>query len=733
MGRGKTQVQSAAPYFTFEVTGLSQKLRVSRFSGFEKLSALFQFDVIFVSDDNEIAFEDMVGKTALLSLQADDGNRYVHGVVSDLEQGAEGKKLASYRATLVPEAWRLTQKQNFRIFQEKSAAEIIEQVLDEANLTDSEVKVQLQGSYRSREYCVQYRESDWAFINRLMEEEGIYYFFEHSDGGHALVIADATTAHAPISGEPNIIFREPGGVIASSEHINYFRMRHGIRPDKVAMQAYNFKKPDLDLKAEGEGADDPALEIYEYPGLYDVPADGANLTKAGLERWQSGRKQALGESRVVRFTTGHLFTLADHPRGDFNAEYMLTRIEHTGSQAMMGEAEGGTSKGYENRFLCMPSNVPFRPPRRNAKPTINGVQTAIVVGPAGEEIHTDEHGRIKVQFHWDREGKKDEHSSCWVRVAQASAGSAWGSVFIPRIGHEVVVTFLEGDPDRPLVVGSVYHGTNVPPYGLPTDKTKSTIKTNSSPGGEGFNELRFEDKKGSEEIFIHGQKDWNITILNDKTEDIGNDQNLHVVANRTKKVDKNQTATIGGDKNISVDGDHTEKIGGGESLAIGGSAKRAVKGSQDESIGKDRIINVDGSHTESISKAMTISVADNLDVQVDKHSTEVVTMDKKFTISGDLNTSVEKSQLTAVTKDQIDTVDGEKQITVGKKVTLECGDVKITVEKNGKVKIESKDLTVKCDGPIKVEGKKLKVKSGGAVNVEASGAVQVKGSGVNIN
>jgi len=728
--------------FELEIDGLSEPLKVSRFNGFEQLSSLYRFDILFVCEQRELDFSDIIGKSARLTIKRGDSVRHVHGIISDVEQGAEGKRAVGYRATVVPEAWRLQNRQDLRIFQEKAAPDIIQQLLDDAAFEVSEVKLQLQGSYAAREYCVQYRESDWAFISRLMEEEGIFFYFEHEEDKHTLIILDAPSGHGPISGDATVIFRDPSGVLASSEHVSFFRCREGIRPDKVAMRAHNFKKPDLDLNVEAEGPDDPTLEIYDYPGRYEVPADGTQIAKVGLERWQATRKQGWGESRCPRMTTGHLFTLADHPRADFNAEYLLSRIEHQGAQPLMGEAPDAEAVGYENRFLCIPSAVPFRPPQHTPKPTIQGVQTAVVVGPSGQEIHTDEHGRIKVQFHWDREGKGDENSSCWIRVAQPWAGVSWGAMFLPRVGHEVVVSFLEGDPDRPLIVGSVYHGTNVPPYGLPAEKTKSTLKSNSSTGGEGFNELRFDDKKDAEEIFLHGQKDWNIVIENDKTEQIGNDRKLDIGNDRLKKVghdegfeiENNQTGKIGGNKKIDVAKSHLEKIGKDQLISVDKNSELTVKGMRKEMVKKDRSMTVGGAEDLTIKKDQTVDIGGAKSESIKKALSETIGEGMTVDVGKAYKLSIGEGMTIEVAKDSKLKVDGEQLTTIEKKLVLQIGDAKVQIAKDGKITVTGKDISLKGEGKINVQGgKKIVLKSDGPVDVNASGKVKVKGGNVELN
>ncbi|MFS8069951.1 MAG: type VI secretion system tip protein TssI/VgrG, partial [Byssovorax sp.] len=459
--------------FLFEVDGLAQTLRVVRFSGSEGLSELFRFEVIVASEDGAVGFDDIIGKPALLTMRADeDESRYVHGIVARMRQGDFGKKLTTYHLTIVPRPWRLLHRQDCRIFQELTAKEIIQKVLEGAGLTsDTDFRLAVQGSHAVREYCVQYRESDWAFVSRLMEEEGIYYFFEHLADKHLLTIVDKLSAHVPIAGESTIKFRPSLGALSKGEHVHRFHYAEEIRSGKVTIRDYDFKKPGLKLESAEAGASFADLEVYDHPGDYVLPATGDALATLRLQERTSLRKVGEGESACERLIPGSTFTLSEHGREALNRAYLVTRIEHEGAEPAMAES-GAEVTRYENRFEVIPDDVPFRPALTTPRPTVKGVQSAIVVGPAGEEIYTDEHGRVKVQFFWDRLGKKDDKSSCWIRVSQVWAGEGWGAMHIPRINQEVLVDFFEGDPDRPIITGRVYHGTNVPPYALPANKTR---------------------------------------------------------------------------------------------------------------------------------------------------------------------------------------------------------------------------------------------------------------------
>ena len=731
-----------AARFKFELTGVKPSLAVARFEGEEAISELYRFDLWLASYDPLLSFSTFVGHPALLTLSsAGDEQRYVHGIVSRFTQGEEGKSLAVYRATLVPKVWRLQYRHDVRIFQELSVGKIIERVLEGAGVAASEYRLNLQHSHPTREYCVQYRESDWAFISRLMEEEGIFYYFTHGPSGEVLVMSDGRHTNSAIAAPAQVVYRPLLGALAHAESVTQFSYSEEIRPGKVSLTDFNFKKPNVSLLA-AEAADiDADRELYDYPGEYDLPGDGSAIAKVRLEEQQAVRRTAHGQSGCVRFTAGHTFSLSEHPRDHHNRGYLLTRVRHHGSEAVMGEASGAQGDRYELDFEAIPDDVVFRPRRATPRPTVKGVQTAIVVGPSGEEIYSDEHGRVKVQFFWDRKGSHNDKSSCWIRVSQLWAGAGWGAMTIPRIGQEVVVDFIEGDPDRPIITGRVYHGTNNPPYPLPAQKTKSTWKSNSSPGGDGFNELRFEDKKGAEEIFVHAQKDMRTDVLNDKAE--------HVVRNRTRDVSGNESIHVAKKRQVSVDGSqkhyvkgtnkqvvllsHSEVIGGLESVKVAGVATRTVGGAQLETVGAYRRIRVKAYHDEAIGANMKLTVGRDKREEVGGASAEIVSKNKTSTVLGDSDVSVSKKLTVAVNGDKSEVIGESANLEVGKSITVSCGKVKIRVDKDGKVDIEADKLNVTMNGNIQVKAKDVKVDSSGTVEVNASGTVKIKGGSVGFN
>jgi type VI secretion system secreted protein VgrG len=421
------------------------------------------------------------------------------------------------------------------IFQDRTALEIALSVLDEGGVA---YRKSLTGKYLQREYCVQYRETDLDFASRLLEEEGIFYFFEHGKGTHTLVLGDARSACPSLPGGTRISYRDEQGMVPGEEAFTAFGGRRRTRPSGVVLRDVNYLTPQLDLTASaGEGKGEQ--EVYDHHGRYGTPEVGQALAKVRLEEAQAKAAQWSGRSTSRRLCPGYVFELARCPDGGMDGEYLVVSVTHRGDQpeALAGVQASGKS-GYQSRAVCLRKEIPYRPERRTAQPKIAGWQTAVVVGPAGEEIHTDEHGRVRVQLNWDREGKEDEKSSCWIRVAQALAGPGFGALWLPRVGQEVLVSFEDGDPDRPLILGAAYNGMNTTPLDLPAEKTKSTLKSRSSPGdgGIGFNELRFEDAAGSEEVYLHAQKDLKIEVLNDKGQEVGGNEKLLVAKDRSRTV-----------------------------------------------------------------------------------------------------------------------------------------------------------------------------------------------------
>ncbi len=679
-----------AARFSFVVDG--NEWRVADFTLREQMSAPFELQIGLVTEE-EAQLADCVGKTALLTIESTDQDRYLHGIVQRFTQTGVDGRFFLYQARVVPQLWLLSLTRDCRIYQNKSVPDIVKETLERSRLTSDLFAFRLQGTYLPREYCVQYRESDLDFISRLLEEEGIFYFFEHSNDKHRLVFGDGAVNYLPIAGEAEVVFNPGDGLVAEEEAVIGFHLSRQIRTGKYTLRDFNFEKPSVDLTAENEDKENTQLEAYDYPGEYTTTGEGLRLAQIRLQEAILFKERADGKSVVPRLTPGSTFTLRDHLVESCNQEYLLTSVVHKGAQPQVLEekmaARAATS--YENTFEAIPSAVTFRPERTTPKPVVEGVQTAIVTGPSGEEIYPDKHGRVKVQFHWDRLGNKDESSSCWMRVSQLWAGAGWGAMFIPRIGQEVIVDFIEGDPDRPIITGRVYHGTNTPPYPLPAEKTKSTIKSDSSSGHGGFNELRFEDKKGDEEIYLQGQKDWNILIKNDKAQNIGHDETLAVGNNRTKSVEKDQGETIGQNKTISVGKHHNETIGENVTRTTGKNESVSIGENSNTSVGKDDTLNIGGKSDVSVGKEASITVGKDMTTTVGKSSVTQISEDMQITVGKKLGIQA---------ADAI-TIDSDRQLV------LSSGSASITLKKNGDITIKGNKITISASGNLVLKGSKV--------------------------
>ncbi|MBS1857937.1 MAG: type VI secretion system tip protein VgrG [Acidobacteria bacterium] len=550
-------------------------LMLEKLSGTEAVSQPFEFKLNMVSVLDSVDLKSLLRTPATVSLCLPDGSeRYFNGIFRTVAQAREGegeeteretmgvsnpaRELTVYQGILVPKLWLLTLDSNCRIFQDKTVPDIIEKILKENGITDFQFRAPLRdtGRYPERDYCVQYRESSFNFISRLLEEEGIFYFFEHTESKHTIVFADNSSilSYCPKQNSAIYAYGQDGWVTNGEEGIINLERVEVAHTGKSVLTDYFFEKPSLNLKTSLPGDHE---EVFDYPGKYSVMKDGERYTRVRLEEREASQFQVNGASRCRAFRPGTNFKLKGHYRKDTNQDYFLTSITHEVVDSTYRQ-DSDESHSYVNSFRAIPKSVPYRPPRLARKPFVQGPQPAVVVGKAGEEIWVDKYGRVKVQFFWDREGQKNENSSCWARVSQIWAGKGWGWITIPRIGQEVIVDFFEGDPDQPVITGRVYNAEQMPPYELPSNQTQSGIKTRSSKGGgtENYNEIRFEDKKGSEMITVHAEKDMETTVEHDDTQKIQH--------NRTINVDGTHTETIVGDTTITItEGNHSTTLNKG--------------------------------------------------------------------------------------------------------------------------------------------------------------------------
>jgi type VI secretion system secreted protein VgrG len=706
------------------------------FSGQEGLSRLANFDLDLLSHDPDIKFEDIIGKRVTLRVTlGSDKKRYFNGFISRFMQTGSDRGLANYRASMVPWLWFLTRTSDCRMFQKKTIPDIVKQIFKDLGFTD--FKVQLQGTFEPVDYCVQYRETDFNFVSRLMEQYGIFYFFEHEKDKHTLVLANNPDACQPCKHQEKAKWDAQGSGALAEDVITSWQWEQTLRPGKYAVTDYNFETPstslDAEMKSTIEVGGNGKFEIYDYPGEYSKKNQGDTIAKLRMEEEEARYLVVSGTSSCRAFTSGYRFDLKDYVRKDMNQAYVLTSVQHvaTVGGTYTTTAVGKDESDYTNSFTCIPHKVPFRPPQATPKPIIQGVQTAVVVGKAGEEIWTDNYGRVKVQFHWDREGKYDENSSCWIRVSQNWAGKQWGAMFLPRIGQEVIVEFLEGDPDRPIITGRVYNAEQMPPYPLPAEQTKSTIKSNCCKGGGGSNELRFEDKTGSEEIYLHGQKDWNIVIENDKGQSVGHDEALTVGNNRTKTVGVDQSETIGSNKTIKVGTNHTEAIGANKTLTVGGNHTETISGLETITVGMAsahtialaRALSIGGVYQVTVGGAMNESVGGLKGeeiggmkaVVVGGNSSENVGANKSVNATSNISENAGKD-FDVTSKQKMTLKAGDDLVVAGKKkglieindeLTIKVGKAIINMKKNGDITINGNKIQVKACGDIILKGKKI--------------------------
>jgi type VI secretion system secreted protein VgrG len=575
---------SSAP-ITIEGPSSAGTLTFRSMTGFEALARCFEYQIDVLSTKSDIGASDLLGAPVAVELETKNFQiRYFHGIVAAMEyRGFDGSQ-AQCRLLVRPWFWFLTRAKNSRIFQNKSVVDVIKEVFDQYNLAGAADFTELQGNYPSREYIVQYDETDFNFVSRLMENEGIYYFFRHSEGAHTMVLVDTYTTHVPAPDYKEIPFAGPDTHRdALLEYVSDWNVVHEAQPGTYSQRDFDFKNPAsllMSSRSIDKGYQLDNFEVYEYPGGFLTTSVGDDYSRVRLEALQTGFEQASATSNARGLAVGNTFKLIDHPRDDQNQDYVVISAEyrlrgHEGTTSPLPEDEP-----FVCTFVAMDPTAPFRPEKIAGRPRMCGPQTALVVGPDGKEIWVDEYGRVQVQFHWDRKGEYNEKSSCFVRVSQVWAGSGWGAVFTPRIGQEVIVDFLDGDPDRPIIVGRVYNGSNMPPYEPKTHPTRSGIRSHSSAKGSlaNFNEIRFEDLKGHEELYIQAEKTQTTLVKGSQSISVGGDRSVSVSGNEQYVVKKKRATEITGDESIKVtDGDVTHLFQHNQTLDVGDTYSATVE------------------------------------------------------------------------------------------------------------------------------------------------------------
>jgi len=659
-------------------------LLLQHLAGREGLSQLFSFELELLSEKkHDIDLSKIVGQDVTVTLQLEGGEkRYFNGVVSSFMQTAVGKVASdevysTYLATVVPWLWLLTRTANCRIFQDMKVPDILKKIFSEYGFGGF-VEDKLTATYPVWEYCVQYRETAFNFVSRLMEQEGIYYYFTHENGKHMLVLCDSPGVHQPFPGYESIPFRPKREKAAPAGYIQEWTIGKTLQPGKFTHTDYNFKKPRTPMLEDpfawpcseiSRQHQHAAFEVFDYPGGFVASAEGEQYAQLRMEELQAQHEIGSGRGDTRGIAPGYKFTLKNNLRSDQNRPYLVVAASYAGAVAGYATGEPGRDDEFTCSFSAIPADTPFRPPRNTPKPTIQGAQTAIVVGPAGEEIYTDEFGRVKVQFHWDREHTYGPDSSCWIRVAQTWAGKKWGALFTPRIAHEVIVEFLEGDPDQPIITGRIYNADHIPPYALPDHKTMSTMKSYSSKGGDGFNEFRFEDKKGKEQIFIHAQRNLDIRVRNNMYETN--------YGNREVRVGWEKDGQSGGHLNTLVRLDVNTHIKGGQYEQVEKDLNQTVEGEVVESFKKDQTTQVTGTRTLN-AKEVVVETSDLISEKTAK-------------------LALEGSQ-------EVGIKGGSVNVESSQGISLKCGGNFVTIDASG----------------VCINGSMVKINSGGAAKPAAA-------------
>jgi type VI secretion system secreted protein VgrG len=740
-----------------------EDLRFESMTASAGLSVLGEAQLGLISEKPDLKPEDLLGTPMTVTVALREGaKRHFNGYVTRFGVGARRGRYFGYQATVRPWLWFLTRTSDCRIFQEMSVPDIVKKVFGDHGIADFELK--LFRSYRKWTYCVQYRESDYNFVARLLEHEGIYWYFEHTDSAHKLVLVDSQSAHDATPGfEALPYFENVREVPPDTDYVSRWSFAREVKTGQVVTTSYDFERPSTSLLAQKKKQRAYEMSDYEqfdFQGDYTQADDGTHWADNRMDELQSRFELLRGASNAQGLCSGHLLELKRHPREDQNAEYLVTAES---VQAHQATGESGGAHAFTCDFSAIPSAQQFRPPRRTPKPFVQGPQTAVVVGPAGDEIFTDKYGRVKVQFHWDRYGNKDDKSSCWVRVSHPWAGKNFGVVQIPRIGQEVVVDFLEGDPDQPLITGRIYNAEQMPPWDLPANATQSGILTRSSKGGAygNANAIRFEDKKGSEQLWIHAEKNQDIEVENDethsvghdRTKTIGNDETTHVKHDRTETVDNNETITIGVDR--------SEKVGSNETISIGVDRTEDVGSNETITIGSDRSVTVGASETKTVALQRTHTVGVNETITVGAAQEITIGGLQVVTIGAVQTTNIGASQSISVGAGQTVTIGAAHGVKVGAARSIECGAVLSTkvgadesravtggrstqvgkddalkVAKNlvidagdsVTIKTGSASISMKKDGTITIKGKDITIDGSGKINVKAGGDIVMKGS-----
>lgn len=698
-------------------------LALSSLKGHERLSTLFSYSLECVSEEPALDLYSMLGQNITVEIDVDGGNkRFFNGVVASAAHVGNRGDYTLYSLDMKPWLWLLTHTTDCRVFSYLSVPEIVQRIFQDNGFDD--VDNRLTENYPQRNYCVQYQESDFAFVSRLMEHEGIYYFFEHENGKTILILCDNLSAHRAVEGYEEIpVCPAENAAQSEQDHLVEWSFKRHVNSAKYVMNDFGFKDPSADMLVSATTRVSDAwaeYEQYEYPGAYSNTDGGQldreygeRLVQRRMERELSLHEVSSGHGTVKGLNAGHLFHLTNCERDDQNREYLVlgakldinleSYYSNTAHNALVCNAS----------FECIFSQQRFRPEKRTTKPLIQGPQTALVTGPAGEEIWTDEYGRVKLQFHWDRYGTSDENSSRWVRVSQAWAGKQWGAIHIPRVGEEVIVEFLDGNPDRPIVTGRVYNGDRPVPYDLPANATQSGIKSHSSKGGSpsNFNEIRMDDKKGSEEFYVQAEKNYNLLVKNDRSDAIGNDYSLNVRNSKNETIGNDKSESIARNKTANVGGDHQEDIGENMTISVGANLSETVEINHAKTVGVAMQLSIGTEFLESVGTTKQQNIGQNKTEQIGKNKSVSIKGNKSENVGGSKSVTVNTDLGEKISGDHKESVSRDYSLTAKKvsimakdEIVLSTGKASITMKSDGTITIDGNDITVKGNGKFDIKG-----------------------------
>ena len=707
----------------------------------EEISRLSEFDVELLSERGDIDLDEILGKNVTVRLAlTDDQPRYLNGYVTRFAQSGVYGRYHRYRAMVRPWLWFLTRTADCRIFQELSVPDIVKTVF--ADCPANDYCLELTNAYRKWSYCVQYRETDYNFVSRLLEHEGIYFYFRHTNGHNTLVLTDSYSKQAPAPGYATVPYIGPDRLVtADVEHIDGWHFEREIQPGAYVHDDYDLERPSVELKTQKTMSWRYApntFEVYDYPGAYLQKGDGESYASVRLEELGTQYETITATTNARGIGAGALFSLTGYPRGDQNREHMViaaaSEMESNAYESM--NSVGGAS--FRCTLQAISTAYQFRPRRATPKPFVQGPQTAVVVGPAGEQIHTDHLGRVKVQFHWDRLGRKDENSSGWIRVSHPWAGKGWGAVATPRIGQEVIVDFLEGDPDRPIITGRVYNAECQPPFGFPAGAVVSGIKS-STHKGSGYNELSMDDTPKKEKITIHGQYDMNTTVEHDQTTTVHNNRTDVIDVDDSETVKGTQTIHVKGNQKTNVDTNREEMVKGTETITVIGHRKETVNSGEDVTVTGGRTHTVNGVQQTSISLA-------------EMHS---VKLGRMHNVGAGEMIDIVGGQMVNIGALQMITVGGAQLVTVGplQKVTVsgahklsaatisETAKTTVNVKAGSTATIEATTIVLKAGSSkivmdssgITINGAKLTAKADGSCTINGGGGIKLKGPNIGEN